>query len=100
MTAEHVLDDRPRGPTRRTANKVPEVTAFWTAYVLTRPLGASLADRTALAHTRGGLGPGLAPVTLAWTAAILGFVGHLAVSQRDRRAAAATVDEFLWSGGS
>ncbi|MFF0163790.1 hypothetical protein ACFYRY_40730 [Streptomyces sp. NPDC005263] len=65
------------------------VTAFWTAYVITRPLGASLADWMALPHTRGGLDLGLAPVTLAWTAAIIGFVGYLAVSQRDRGAHAA-----------
>ncbi|MFF4021065.1 hypothetical protein [Streptomyces sp. NPDC001843] len=60
------------------------VAAFWTAYVITRPLGASLADWMALGHARGGLGIGLAPVTLAWTVAIVGFVGYLAVSQRDR----------------
>jgi len=59
------------------------VTAFWTAYVITRPLGASLADWMALGHTRGGLGLGLTPVTLAWTAAIMGFVGYLTASQRD-----------------
>ncbi|MDX2543337.1 hypothetical protein ACOT81_43395 [Streptomyces sp. WI04-05B] len=66
------------------------VTAFWTAYVITRPLGASLADWMALPHTRGGLALGLAPVTLAWTVAIIGFVGYLAVSQRDRGAHAAS----------
>ncbi|MFG2957957.1 hypothetical protein ACGF5O_30115 [Streptomyces sp. NPDC048291] len=65
------------------------VAAFWTAYVITRPLGASLADWMALGHARGGLGFGLAPVTLAWTVAIIGFVGYLAVSQRDRGAHAA-----------
>ncbi|KPI05862.1 protein of unknown function DUF347 [Actinobacteria bacterium OK074] len=52
------------------------VAAFWTAYVLTRPLGASLADWMADAHSRGGLGFGLEPVTVAWTFAILGFVGY------------------------
>ncbi|MEV7734872.1 hypothetical protein AB0O75_22840 [Streptomyces sp. NPDC088921] len=66
------------------------VTAFWTAYVITRPLGASLADWMALPHTRGGLALGLAPVTLAWTVAIIGFVGYLTVSQRDRGAHAAS----------
>ncbi|MEU9346984.1 hypothetical protein AB0D74_37845 [Streptomyces sp. NPDC048278] len=59
------------------------VAAFWTAYVITRPLGASLADWMAVGHGRGGLGLGLAPVTLAWTAAIVCFVGYLAVSRRD-----------------
>jgi uncharacterized membrane-anchored protein len=61
------------------------VTAFWTAYVITRPLGASLADWMAVSHTRGGLSLGLAPVTLAWTAAIVAFVAYLAVSRRDAR---------------
>ncbi|MDF3301812.1 COG4705 family protein [Streptomyces tropicalis] len=61
------------------------VTAFWTAYVITRPLGASLADWMALPTTRGGLDLGLGPVTLAWTVAILGFVTYLAVSRADTR---------------
>ncbi|MFF4548545.1 hypothetical protein [Streptomyces sp. NPDC001435] len=59
------------------------VTAFWTAYVITRPLGASLADWMALGHARGGLGLGLGPVTLAWTVAIVSFVGYLAISRED-----------------
>lgn len=59
------------------------VTAFWTAYVITRPLGASLADWMALGHSRGGLGLGLGPVTLAWTVAIVCFVGYLAISRED-----------------
>jgi uncharacterized membrane-anchored protein len=61
------------------------VVAFWSAYVITRPLGASVADWMALGHDRGGLGLGLGPVTASWTAAILGFVGYLAVSRRDIR---------------
>ncbi|MGQ5633835.1 MULTISPECIES: COG4705 family protein [unclassified Streptomyces] len=59
------------------------VTAFWTAYVITRPLGASLADWMALPGGRGGLGWGLGPVTLSWTVAIVGFVAFLAMSRRD-----------------
>ncbi|MER6568122.1 hypothetical protein ABT288_18575 [Streptomyces sp. NPDC001093] len=59
------------------------VTAFWTAYVITRPLGASLADWIALPGRRGGLDFGLGPVTLAWTVAILALVGYLAVSRQD-----------------
>ena len=61
------------------------VAAFWSAYVITRPLGASLADWMAVNRSRGGLALGLEPVTLAWTLAILAFVAYLAVSQRDRR---------------
>ncbi|MFK4111332.1 hypothetical protein [Streptomyces sp. NPDC002176] len=59
------------------------VTAFWSAYVLTRPLGASIADWMAASHAHGGLGWGVGPVTLSWTLAILGFVGYLTVSRRD-----------------
>jgi uncharacterized membrane-anchored protein len=66
------------------------VTAFWVAYVITRPLGASLADWMALGHTRGGLGLGLGPVTLAWTVAIAGFVGFLTASRRDTDSPAMT----------
>ncbi|MFF4895908.1 hypothetical protein [Streptomyces sp. NPDC001068] len=65
------------------ARALGAVTAFWSAYVITRPLGASLADWMAVGHDRGGLGLGLGPVTLAWTAAIVCFVGYLAVSRRD-----------------
>lgn len=59
------------------------VTAFWTAYVITRPLGASIADWMALPGKRGGLDWGLGPVTLSWTVAILALVGYLAVSRQD-----------------
>ncbi|MBJ7004680.1 hypothetical protein ACFYMX_30040 [Streptomyces griseofuscus] len=63
------------------------VTAFWAAYVITRPLGASLADWMADPIARGGLGWGLGPVTLSWTVAIVAFVAFLAVSRRDSRTA-------------
>jgi uncharacterized membrane-anchored protein len=59
------------------------VTAFWAAYVITRPLGASLADWMADGRTRGGLALGLGPVTGCWTVAILGFVGYLAATRKD-----------------
>ncbi|MFI9271469.1 hypothetical protein ACIGXM_12245 [Kitasatospora sp. NPDC052896] len=59
------------------------VLAFWFAYIVTRPLGASFADWMAVATSRGGLDLGLGPTTLSWTVAILGFVGYLAVSRKD-----------------
>ncbi|OIJ64278.1 membrane protein [Streptomyces mangrovisoli] len=59
------------------------VAAFWGAYVITRPLGASLADWMAASHRHGGLAFGLGPVTAAWTAAIVAFVCYVAVSHRD-----------------
>ncbi|WP_084704074.1 COG4705 family protein [Phaeacidiphilus oryzae] len=58
------------------------VFAFWFAYVVTRPLGASLADWMAVSKARGGLAFGLGATTAAWTVAIVAFVGYLAMSRR------------------
>jgi uncharacterized membrane-anchored protein len=55
------------------------VAAFWTAYVITRPLGASLADWMGVPPARHGLGWGTGPVTLAWAAVIVVLVGYLAL---------------------
>ncbi|GAA2052311.1 membrane protein [Williamsia deligens] len=60
------------------------VTAFWIAYVLTRPLGASTADWLADAR-HGGLGWGTGPVTAGWVIAIVVLVA--VVARRDRRPA-------------
>ena len=42
---------------------LPATAAFWWAYVLTRPLGASFADWLAVDHARGGLALGTLPVS-------------------------------------
>lgn len=60
--------------------------AFWSAYVLTRPLGASFSDWAALPPSRGGLGLGTGPVSLALGAAILLLVVGLTVASRPRLA--------------
>ncbi|WP_407571914.1 hypothetical protein [Deinococcus altitudinis] len=65
------------------------VLAFWWAYVLTRPLGASFADWMALPHSRGGLGAGTGMVTLAMSGIIILLVGFLALAQRKTASAAA-----------
>jgi uncharacterized membrane-anchored protein len=57
--------------------------AFWFAYVITRPLGASFADWLGKPTTAGGLGLGDGPVTLALTLAIVGFVTYLTITRRD-----------------
>ncbi|MGW7099591.1 COG4705 family protein [Streptomyces sp. NPDC054838] len=62
------------------------VAAFWSAYVLTRPLGASFADWMAVSHTRGGLDLGLGPVTAGWTLAIVVLVAYLATTRHDNEA--------------
>jgi uncharacterized membrane-anchored protein len=64
------------------------IVAFWSAYVLTRPLGASLADWASVPHWRGGLGFGWGPVSLVLTVIITGMVGYLAASGKDAGPAA------------
>jgi uncharacterized membrane-anchored protein len=59
------------------------VPAFWIAYVITRPLGASFADWMGVSHARHGLGWGTGPVTLGWLAAIVALVGFLMVTRAD-----------------
>jgi uncharacterized membrane-anchored protein len=55
---------------------------FWTAYVLTRPLGASLADWLGKNHDIGGLGLGDGTVSVAGALFIVGLVSYLARNQR------------------
>jgi uncharacterized membrane-anchored protein len=57
------------------------VTAFWAAYVLTRPLGASIADYLGKGTHLSGLGLGDGTVTVAGLVLIAMLVGYLAVSQ-------------------
>ncbi len=61
----------------------PEVATFWTAYIITRPLGASFADWLALPPARGGIGLGTGTVTIVWGVAIAGLVSFLAFTRRD-----------------
>jgi uncharacterized membrane-anchored protein len=62
------------------------VVAFWIAYVLTRPLGASVADWLGVSKARGGLGLGAGHVSLAAAVLIVGFVAHLtSVGRRAER---------------
>jgi uncharacterized membrane-anchored protein len=59
------------------------VLAFWIAYVLTRPLGASYADWLGVPHRYGGVGLGRGLVALILSAVIVGFVAYLAVTRKD-----------------
>jgi len=63
-----------------------EVLAFWSAYVLTRPLGASVADWLAVEKSRGGLGIGPGAVSLILGAVVLFLVWRLATTRMDVRA--------------
>lgn len=59
------------------------VLCFWSAYVVTRPLGASIADGLGKPKNVSGMGLGDGPVALALTALIALFVAYLAVTKRD-----------------
>jgi uncharacterized membrane-anchored protein len=60
------------------------VLCFWIAYILTRPLGASLGDGFSQAKTDGGLGLGTTVTSAIFLAVILAVVAYLAVSRRDQ----------------
>ena len=61
---------------------ISAVACFWTAYSLTRPLGASVADW--LAHSApAGLGLGTGPVTAIGLVLFCGLVAYLALSHSD-----------------
>ena len=62
-----------------------ETASFWTAYVITRPLGASVADWLGKPFL-GGLGIGDEKVAAVLTILIIIFVGYLAISRKDIRA--------------
>ncbi len=63
--------------------------AFWFAYVLTRPLGASFADWLGKSRHAHGLGYGDGPVAFVLAAIIVVLVGYLTVSRTDREAVSA-----------
>ncbi len=68
------------------AGRLGAVAAFWTAYVITRPLGASFADWMGVSTARGGLAWGTGPVTAAWAAVIIVLVGYLAFTRAPNEA--------------
>ena len=63
--------------------RVNPVVAFWSAYVMTRPLGASFADWTGKGRHQGGVGIGDGPVAFVLAALIVAGVAYLAVSRSD-----------------
>ena len=61
-----------------------EVFAFWFAYVITRPLGASIADWLGKPPSISGLGFGDGRISLLLTVFIVILVGYLTVTQNKR----------------
>lgn len=59
------------------------VLAFWLAYILTRPLGASLGDLVSQAPADGGLGLSAPLMNSVFLVAIVGLVSYLSVTRVD-----------------
>jgi uncharacterized membrane-anchored protein len=68
--------------------RINPVLAFWAAYVMTRPLGASFADWTGKSTSAGGLGWGDGPVAAVLAILIVAGVAYLTVSRSDQVQAA------------
>ena len=66
------------------AVKLDAIATFWVAYVLTRPLGASIGDFLSQDTDVGGLGLGTVTTSLIFLAAIVGVVIYLTVSRKDQ----------------
>ncbi|MGH9105853.1 MAG: COG4705 family protein [Acidimicrobiales bacterium] len=74
------------------------ILAFWAAYVITRPLGASFADWLGVPRSWGGLAWGRGNVGIIFAIPIVALVAYLTVSRvdipADQRPAAATGAHF------
>jgi uncharacterized membrane-anchored protein len=60
-----------------------ELLAFWSAYILTRPLGASFADWLGVPRSLSGLNLGRGKIAVSLTIVIVAFVVYLSVSGVD-----------------
>jgi uncharacterized membrane-anchored protein len=63
--------------------RVNAVLGFWIAYILTRPLGASLGDYMSQPRADGGLALGTVVTSALFLAAIVGVVVFLTITRRD-----------------
>jgi uncharacterized membrane-anchored protein len=63
--------------------KVNAILAFWIAYILTRPLGASIGDYLSQDLDNGGLGLGTVITSMIFLATILATVIYLTITKKD-----------------
>lgn len=61
--------------------KMNGVLSFWLAFILTRPLGASLGDFMIQTASEGGLGLGMTKVNMFFLVLIIGLVGYLSIKR-------------------
>ncbi|MEO7994398.1 MAG: hypothetical protein ABI743_08360 [bacterium] len=67
----------------RLTGKMDAMLAFWLAYILTRPLGASIGDYLSQSPKYGGLGLGTTVTSLIFLAVILVLVVFLSLTGKD-----------------
>ncbi|MEJ7872484.1 MAG: hypothetical protein WKF67_09505, partial [Rubrobacteraceae bacterium] len=60
------------------------VLAFWIAYILTRPLGASIGDYLSQGRDAGGLALNAVTINAIFLVTILALVAYLTVTRRDK----------------
>ncbi len=70
-----------------------DIFAFWFAYIMTRPLGASFADWFDKPRNMSGLGYGSLIVSIVLTLFIVVFVAYVAISRLDVEPRAARITE-------
>lgn len=64
--------------------RLSPVLTFWLAYILTRPLGASIGDFLSQARSDGGLGLGTTTTSLIFLVGIVGLTAYLTVTRADQ----------------
>jgi uncharacterized membrane-anchored protein len=69
---------------------IAAIPAFWFTYILTRPLGASFADWTAVGADRGGLGWGTGEVSMGLTVFIAALVVWQSIGRKPKDTSRAT----------
>ena len=78
--------------------KLDGILAFWIAYILTRPLGASLGDYLSQPKVNGGLGLGTTVTSVIFLIAILAIIIFLAVTKIDTTAKSETAETNQTNG--
>jgi uncharacterized membrane-anchored protein len=71
--------------------KLNAVLAFWIAYILTRPFGASFGDLLSQPASNGGLGLGTVGTSVLFLTVILGLIVYMTGAERRRAAMAAAL---------
>jgi uncharacterized membrane-anchored protein len=70
------------------------VLSFWLAYILTRPLGASIGDfMSQRSHRYGGLGLGTTGTSYIFLGCIFALVAYLTITRRDQTPAEVVLAE-------